>query len=77
VSAKVEQSNKKGVWLTSGKLTIKNHTKDISFPFTATASAGGGYIFSGKFNINRRDFDVGGSSIISDNLEVTLTVLAK
>jgi len=77
VSAKVEPSNKKGVWLTSGKLTIKGHTKDISFPFTATASSGGGYVFSGKFNINRKDFDVGGSSIISDNLEVTLNVLAK
>jgi len=77
VSAKIEQSNKKGIWLTSGKLTIKNRTKDISFPFTATASGDGGYVFKGKFNINRKDFDVGGSSIISDNLEVTLNVLAK
>ena len=77
VSTKVELSNKKGIWLTSGKLTIKNHTKDISFPFTADGSAGGGYVFKGKFNINRKDFDVGGTSIISDNLEVNLTVLVK
>jgi polyisoprenoid-binding protein YceI len=77
VSTKVESLNKKGAWLTWGKLTIKNHTKDISFPFTADGSAGGGYVFKGKFNINRKDFDVGGTSIISDNLEVVLTVLAR
>jgi polyisoprenoid-binding protein YceI len=76
VSSKVTKSNKNGVFFVSGKLTIKKQTKDISFPFTADAQADG-YLFKGNFKINRRDFDVGGSSTISDELEVILSVLAK
>jgi polyisoprenoid-binding protein YceI len=76
VSTKVTASTKAGVLFIFGKLTIKNQTRDISFPFTATTT-NDGYLFKGVFNINRRDFDVGGSSIISDNLEVQLSVLAK
>jgi polyisoprenoid-binding protein YceI len=76
VSTKVTPSTKTGILFIFGKLTIKNQTKDISFPFTATAT-NDGYLFKGVFNINRRDFGVGGSSIISDDLEVELSVLAK
>lgn len=76
VSTKVTPSAKAGVFFIFGKLTIKKQTKDISFPFTGTATSDG-YLFKGVFNINRRDFGVGGSSIISDNLEVQLSVLAK
>jgi polyisoprenoid-binding protein YceI len=76
VSTKVTPSAKAGVLFIFGKLTIKNQTKDISFPFTATAT-NDGYLFKGVFDLNRRDFGVGGSSIISDNLEVELSVLAK
>ena len=76
VSTKVTPSTKAGVLFIFGKLTIKNQTKDISFPFTATTN-NDGYLFKGVFNINRRDFGVGGSSIISDDLEVQLSVLAK
>jgi polyisoprenoid-binding protein YceI len=66
-----------GNYLLSGKLTIKSITKEISFPFTATAQ-NNGYLFSGSFKINRRDFSVGGSSmVLADNLEVTLSVVAK
>src|SRR5580704_5086357 len=39
VSTKVTSSNKAGVLFIFGKLTIKNQTKDISFPFTATPDA--------------------------------------
>jgi polyisoprenoid-binding protein YceI len=74
-STKVSRAAQNGAFLIFGKLTIKNTTKDISFPFTAEAS-GTGYIFKGTFTMNRRDFGVGGSSIISDNLEVNLSVLA-
>lgn len=59
-----------------GKLTIKKQVKEISFPFTATAS-NDGYLFKGTFKINRKDFDVGGTSTIADNLEVALNILAK
>jgi polyisoprenoid-binding protein YceI len=76
VSTKVTPSNKQGTLFIFGKLTIKKQTKEISFPFTATP-ADNGYIFKGAFKINRRDFDVGGSSTISDNLEVDLNILGK
>jgi len=58
-----------------GKLTIKNHTEDISFPFTAEPS-GDGYLFTGTFTINRRNFGVGGFSTISENAQITLSVYA-
>ncbi len=58
-------------------LTIKDVSKTISIPFTATKKTDG-YLFNGKFNINRRDFGVGGNSVVmSDNVEVTLNVTAK
>ena len=76
VSERVAASNKKGMWILSGKLTVKNHTKDISFPFSASAS-GGGYLFDGGFSIDRKDFEVGGTSPISNNLDITIHVLAK
>ncbi|HWB28658.1 MAG TPA: YceI family protein [Chitinophagaceae bacterium] len=60
----------------TGNLTIKGTTKSISFPITVTPS-GSGYLFQGEFTINRRDFDVGGSSmVLSDDVKVTLKVQA-
>lgn len=76
ISTKITTSPKAGELLVFGKLTIKNKTKDISFPFTATTT-NDGYLFKGTFTINRRDFDVGGASVISDNLEVLLSIAAK
>jgi polyisoprenoid-binding protein YceI len=73
VSTKVTGEN--GSYYVTGKLTIKKTTKVISFPFSA-AAANDGYIFKGKFNINRKDFDIGGASTISDNLEISLNILA-
>lgn len=76
VSTKITTSNKTGTFFIFGKLTIKKETKEISFPFTADSSEDG-YLFKGSFKINRRDFGVGGSSTISDNVDLTLSVLAK
>ncbi|MBS1599996.1 MAG: YceI family protein [Bacteroidetes bacterium] len=76
VSTRVTTSNKKGVLFIFGKLTIKKETKEISFPFTADP-VDDGYLFKGGFKINRRDYGVGGSSTISDNVELNLSVLAK
>jgi hypothetical protein len=56
---------------------LKNHVKELSFPFTAEAQGGGGYRFKGGFSINRKEFEVGGTSTISDNLDVELDVIAK
>jgi len=75
VSTKVTPSNKKGTLFIFGKLTIKNETREISFPFTADPSQDG-FLFKGDFKINRKDFGVGGSSTISDNVDLSLSVLA-
>ena len=76
VSTKITTSNKKETLFIFGKLTIKNQTKEISFPFTAEPSDDG-YLFKGGFKINRRDYGVGGSSTISDNVDLSLSILAK
>ena len=75
VSGKISEG-KKGAFLFSGQLKIKDRTKDLSFPFTAEPE-GGGYRFKGSFTINRKDFNVGGTSTISNELEVEINVLAK
>jgi polyisoprenoid-binding protein YceI len=74
VSTKVTGNN--GAYMIHGTLTIKKQAKEISFPFTAVPS-NDGYLFKGTFKINRKDFDVGGTSTISDNLEVVLNILTK
>jgi len=76
VSTKIEKSAQNGTLLVFGKLTIKSKARDISFPFTVEPS-NGGYLFKGAFNINRRDFDVGGYSIISDRVDMVLSVFAR
>ena len=75
VSSRVT-AQRKGSYIFTGQLTIKNHQKEISFPFTASET-GGVYRFQGSFTISRKDFDIGGFSTISDQLEVTLDVIAK
>ncbi|HEY4112268.1 YceI family protein [Puia sp.] len=65
-----------GRYTFNGKLTIKDKTQDLSFPFVATPM-GEDYLFKGSFTINRRDFGVGGSSTLSNNCIVNLSVLAK
>lgn len=76
-STKVVLSSTAGRYYVFGNLTIKGVTKPVEFGFGATPKDGG-YLFDGEFKINRRDFGVGGSSTtMSDNLTVTLSVLAK
>jgi len=76
VSTGIKAGGKKGEFIFSGKLTIKDKTQELSFPFTASPM-GNDYIFSGEFKINRKDFGVGGSSTISNSLTVALTVFAR
>ncbi|HLZ86338.1 MAG TPA: YceI family protein [Puia sp.] len=76
VSTSVTGPDRSGHYTFNGKLTIRDKTKDISFPFIVTPMAED-YIFKGSFTISRRDFEVGGSSTISNNLTINLTVLAK
>jgi polyisoprenoid-binding protein YceI len=74
VSTKI--TGKNGAYTFTGALTIKGKSQNISFPFTVTSSADG-YLFKGAFKIKRKDFGVGGTSTVSDELEVTLNVIAK
>jgi polyisoprenoid-binding protein YceI len=76
VSDNIRAGGKKGEYETVGKLTIKNKTKDITIPFTSEKS-GNGWLFSGSFKMNRRDFDIGGSSTISNELTVDIKVTAR
>ena len=76
-STKVLQSTKAGRYYVYGNITIKNVTKPVEFGFGVTPK-GGGYVFDGQFEINRRDFGVGSSSIsLADKLKITLTVFGK
>jgi polyisoprenoid-binding protein YceI len=77
VSKQVSASGAEGMFTVTGTLTIKGTSKEISFPFKATRQMDG-FLFTGSFKLNRRDYKVGGSSmILSDNLEVSLSVFAK
>lgn len=64
-------------FILKANLTIKDITKAIDIPFTATAQAAG-TLFEGAFEINRLDFGVGDkSATMSDKLKVNLKVMAK
>lgn len=77
VSQRVTRSTNKDYLFVFGKLTIKDVTREISFPFKVTPQAGE-LIFEGEFSLDRRDYHVGGRSLtLSDNVVVHLKVLAK
>ncbi|MEN9298602.1 MAG: hypothetical protein RLZZ429_915 [Bacteroidota bacterium] len=66
-----------GQYKVSGILEIKGTSKEIDFIFTTNLITEG-YVFKGGFKINRRDFKVGGKSLIlSDQLLVNLSVVAQ
>ncbi len=77
ISTKIAATNNPAVFKIEGNITIKGITKLLSFPFTVVEKPDG-QMFSGEFTINRRDFKVGGNSLVlSDNLIVSLSVFAK
>ena len=76
-STKITSTNKDGYLFMFGVITIKNISKEISFPFKQT-SKDGGILFEGEFKLNRLDFGVGGKSFsMSDELNVELSIFAK
>lgn len=76
-STKVTTTNKDGYLYMFGVITIKNISKEISFPFTQT-SKDDGILFKGDFKLNRRDFGVGGNSFsLSDEVSIELSIFAK
>jgi polyisoprenoid-binding protein YceI len=73
-STSVKAGSSAGSYAITGMLTIKGVSKEISFPFRVEPQ-GTGYVFKGSFQINRRDFGVGGSSIsLGDYLTMVLQV---
>ena len=77
VSTQVTTSTNKEYFFVFGKLTIKDVTKEISFPFKATPKEND-MLFEGEFTLNRRDYNVGGGSItMGDNVKLRLNVQAK
>ena len=77
VSSSVKQGADLKHFVFTGKLTIKNVTKIISFPFTAEGKNGGA-LFSGEFEIDRLDYTIGKeSSTMSDKVKVSLSAFAK
>lgn len=77
VSTKIEPGKDLKNFMFRGRLTIKNVTKIIEFPFTAEAKNGGA-LFSGNFDIKRSDYGIGKqSATLSDKVKVSLTVFAK
>jgi polyisoprenoid-binding protein YceI len=75
-TSSIKSKNNKGDYEAVGTLTIKDKSKVIVLPFKAVKS-GNGYLFTGSFSMNRRDFDIGGSSTISNELTVNIKVLAQ
>ncbi|MBS1734000.1 MAG: YceI family protein [Bacteroidetes bacterium] len=77
VSTKISTTDKPGIYQFKGNITIKGVSKVIEFPFKVNNS-NGGYLFTGTFDMNRRDFGVGGDSVsMADSLRVNLSVFAK
>ncbi len=77
VSTGFKNTNKKDTYQFNGDLTIKGVTKPLSFFFTVTKKDNG-TMYSGDFQINRRDFGLGGDSIsMSDYVNVSLNILAR
>jgi polyisoprenoid-binding protein YceI len=78
-STNVNRTNKTdaGWYYFTGTLTMHGVTKPIAFPFTATLQ-GKDYLFVGGFTINRLDYGVGSnSSVLSNTVKISLSVLAR
>ncbi len=76
-STKITKSTSSKYLYMFGIVTIKGVAKEIQFPFKATP-AGDGYLFEGEFNLNRRDFGVGGNSLtLADEVKISLAVFAR
>ena len=77
VSTKINATDKPGTYSMNANLTIKGITKPVKFNFKVNSSKNG-YMFAGEFSMNRRDFNIGSSSVsMADNLKVSLSVFAK
>lgn len=64
-----------GFFVGTFDLTIKNITKTVEIPFTFSRSDNEG-TFTGNFELNRRDYEVGGSSMMmNDKVKVKILLI--
>ena len=78
-STKIDKTNKtgSGFYFFTGNLTMHGITKPLAFPFHIE-KVNDTYLFTGDFEINRLDFEVGDkSAVLSNTVNVSLSVLAK
>lgn len=75
-SSKIEKISE-GKYKATFDLTLKGKTKSVSLPFSYSKTSTG-YKLNGSFDINRRDYGVGGSSwILSDDVKVIVNLEVK
>lgn len=77
ISTNVREGDQPGFYYLSGRLQIKGKEKEVGFPFKVR-NLEDGMLFTGELKINRRDFKIGGNSmVLSDNLTIQLSIKAK
>jgi polyisoprenoid-binding protein YceI len=76
VSSSIRSVNNKDNYEAKGTLTIKATSREINLPFKAVKN-GNDWSFSGSFTMNRKDYGIGGSSTISNELNVQIDVIAR
>ncbi len=71
-SAKISRTPVANTFILTGDLQIKGIAKALTFPLTME-KMGNEYLFFAKFNINRKDFAVGGNHFfMGDDVEVNV-----
>ena len=75
-SNQITAGTKQGEFNMNATLTIKGVSKKINFPFSVITQ-NGKTMFGANFEINRRDFGIGGGSIsLSNTVKISLKVMA-
>lgn len=76
IKSTVFYKEKDGTYKGIFKLTMKGITKEVAIPFSYTESANTA-TFKASFTLNRRDYNVGGSSwTMSDNVAISILINA-
>jgi polyisoprenoid-binding protein YceI len=75
VSKSITAKNRPGELMMTGELSMKGHTQLVRFPFKYYTDHEK-LVLTGSFTINRRDFDIGESSVIADNVTIDLNIIA-
>lgn len=71
------QAKGNNLYFAKAVLTMHGVSKNIQFDFTATPVQGG-YHFKAEFNVDRKEYGVGGNSMtMGDNVKVSLDVVGK